>query len=288
VKLRARTATLSPKKPENGPDGLPAPEVGPWAEEKHRILKLYLDFHSHARRKWLKDPRQNGATYVDLFCAAGMARIEDTQRFIAGSALVAWNASVESGTPFSKVVIADLDPVLRAACGKRLRRAGAPVIELEGDATEAAKQLPSHLNRYGLHFAFLDPYSLGQLSFELIRIFAQYRHVDILAHVSAMDLFRNFRKELNGERSEFDDFAPNWRAAIWPGATDEEGRRAAIDYWKDLVIKTGLQAQPNLRQVKNSVNRDLYWLMLIASAELAGKFWDLVLQYDRPQSDFGF
>jgi three-Cys-motif partner protein len=279
---------LTPKPPPIAPDGLPAPEVGRWAEEKHRVLREYLRFHSHPRRQWLNHPRQNGATYVDLFCGAGMSRIEDTDRFVDGSPLVAWKASVEDGAPFTKVLIADHDQSLREPCAERLRRAGAPVVELEGEAVAAAKSLASHLNPYGLHFAFLDPYSLGQLSFELIRIFAAYKHVDILAHVSAMDLFRNFRVELNGERGEFDDFAPGWRESVPASANDEAGRRAAIDHWKGLVRGAGLKAQPNLRQVKNSVNRDLYWLMLIANAELAGKFWNLALQYDRPQTGFDF
>lgn len=275
---------MTPKNKNSvGPDGLPAPEVGPWAEEKHSLLREYLRFHAHARKKWLLHPRQNGAAYVDLFCGAGMACIEGTDRFVDGSAVLAWKVSVEDGAPFTKVVIADTNATLRSACAQRLRREGAPVVELEGNAIEAADKLSTHINLYGLHMVFLDPFSLGALNFELFRRLAGFHHIDILAHVSAMDLFRNYRAELNGTRGDFDDFAPGWRTSIPAGATDEEGRRAAIDHWKGLVSGTGLEARPELRQVRNRVNRDLYWLMLIAGDKLAGKFWNIVLKYDQPQ-----
>lgn len=271
-----------------GPDGLPAPDVRPWATEKHKILREYLRFHSHPRRRWLDDPRQNGAAYVDLFCGAGMARIEGTTNFVDGSPIVAWKSSVDDGAPFTKVIIADTDTASRSACAERLRRLNAPVFEIEGDAAEAARMLPDHVNPYGLHVAFLDPFSLSALGIDLIRSLAKLRHIDILAHVSAMDLFRNFPAELKGERSEFDEFVPGWRDRMPANATDEIGRRAVIEYWKELVAATGLDAEPGLRQIRNRVNRDLYWLMLIASAKLASKFWNLVLEYDSPQTGFKF
>jgi three-Cys-motif partner protein len=279
---------LSKKSPIVGPDGLPASEVGPWVADKHKLLREYLRFHAHPRRRWLNDSRKNGAAYIDLFCGAGMARVEDTTQFVDGSPVVAWKASRDDGAPFSKVVIADKNASLRTACAERLRKLDAPVVEIEGTAAEAAQRLTEHLSPHGLHVAFLDPFSLGALSIGLIRSLAKLHHVDVLAHVSAMDLFRNFPAELKGERSEFDDFAPGWREHIPAGATDEEGRRAVVEYWKKLVGETGLDAEPRQRQIRNSVNRDLYWLILIASAKLAGRFWDLVLEYDTPQTGFKF
>ena len=59
---------MAKKKTVIGPDDLVATVVGAWVEDKHRVLREYLRFHSHARRKWLQDPRQNGAAYIDLFC----------------------------------------------------------------------------------------------------------------------------------------------------------------------------------------------------------------------------
>jgi three-Cys-motif partner protein len=271
-----------------GPDGLLASEVGPWVVDKHKLLREYLRFHAHPRRRWLDDSRKNGAAFIDLFCGAGMARVEGTTQYVDGSPIVAWKASRDDGAPFSKVVIADKNAALRAACAERLRSLDGPVVEIEGTAAEAARRLTEHLNPYGLHVAFLDPFSLGALSIDLIQSLAKLHHVDILAHVSAMDLFRNFPAELSGARSEFDEFAPDWRDHIPAGATDEEGRRAIVEYWKTLVAQTGLDAEPRQRQIRNSVNRDLYWLILIASAKLAGKFWNLVLEYDSPQTGFKF
>jgi hypothetical protein len=69
---------------------------------------------------------------------------------------------------------------------------------------------------------------------------------------------------------------------------DEDGRRAILDHWKGLLQSTGKSAEAGARQVRNSVNRDLYYLMLIGSNDLASKFWKLVLEYDTPQAGFGF
>jgi three-Cys-motif partner protein len=270
------------KKVKIAEDGLPAPDVGPWIEDKHGILRAYLRYQAGPRKKWLSDERQNGATYIDLFCGAGMAYCDEIG-FVDGSAVMAWKLSAEQDEPFSKVLIADADPRIRDACATRLRRLGAPVVELEGDAIEAASALPREISAYGLHFAFLDPFSLGSLSFELIKTLTKFRRIDIIAHVSAMDLFRNYARELKGEMSEFDAFAPGWRSKVAPNTKDEVGRRAIIDYWKGLIETTGKSAEAGTRQVKNSVNRDLYWLMLIGSNELASKFWKLVLEQDSPQ-----
>src|ERR1700687_210011 len=60
-----------------GDDGLPAEEVGIWAVEKHKFLKRYLDISRATRQKFLGDGNA-GATYIDLFCGTGRARIRET------------------------------------------------------------------------------------------------------------------------------------------------------------------------------------------------------------------
>jgi three-Cys-motif partner protein len=83
------------------------------------------------------------------------------------------------------------DPTRRTACVERLRRAGAPVRELNGSAIEAARETITSIDQYGLHFAFLDPYNLGELDFSIIQTLLQLKRIDMLIHVSVMDLQRN-------------------------------------------------------------------------------------------------
>ena len=118
-----------------GDDGLPAEEVGVWTIEKHKFLKRYLDISRATRQKFLGDGNA-GATYIDLFCSTGRARIRETGAWIDGSAVSAWKISQEGRAPFSEILVADIDQTRRTACVERLRRAGAPVRELNGSASK--------------------------------------------------------------------------------------------------------------------------------------------------------
>lgn len=174
--------------------------------------------------------------------------------------------------------IADSDADRCRACAERLRKLNAPVVEIPGEAAQAAIVIVPKLDPYGLHFAFIDPYSLGALRLDLIRTLAGVRRMDMLIHLSAMDLFRNFDRNWAGEQQEFDAFAPGWREKIPAGLTTERRRTAAVDYWKHLVDQMGLEASAEMKAIRNTVNRDLYWLLLLARHNLAQKFWKIVIE----------
>jgi three-Cys-motif partner protein len=264
-----------------GDDGLPVEEVGEWVDEKHRVLKAYLHYHGATRKGY--SSRRN--VYIDVFCGPGRARVRDTARYVDGSPVVSWLASRDAGAPFSAVYIADENDQRRALCAERLRRHSAPVIEVPGNAVAAAKVIIPQLDPEGLHFAFVDPYSLGELRLELLGTLARPKRMDMLVHFSAMDLFRNLEKNIAGEQREFDAFAPGWQSHVAPGLTREDQRVAVFQYWKTLVDKLGMAASAELKQIRNKQNRDLYWLMLIARHKLPQKFWKLVLEYE-PQRGF--
>ena len=57
----------------------------------------------------------------------------------------------------------------------RLRKVDAPVFAEPGPATETVDRVLSKLDPYALHFAFLDPYNLGGLPFDIIRKLARLR-----------------------------------------------------------------------------------------------------------------
>jgi three-Cys-motif partner protein len=267
-----------------GDDGLPVDEVGDWVEEKHRLLAEYLTMHG-AVRKSRYATRRNA--YIDLFCGPGHLKIRGTPRFVPGSPVVAWENSVACGAPFTEIYIADTDDERRSLCAERLRRLGAPVVEIAGNALEAAVSVVAQVDPYGLHFAFIDPYNLSELRLELLGTLATVKRMDMMVHLSAMHLFRNFERNLAGELQEFDAFAPGWQAEVRPGMTRDEQRRAAIAHWKSLVDQMGMEASPEMR-VQNRQNRDLYWLLLIARHDLAQKFFRAALKASKQQKDFGF
>ena len=147
--------------------------------------------------------------------------------------------SVKKGrTPFSEILVADIDQIRRTVCVERLRRAGARVRELNGSAIEAAKETITSVDQYGLHFAFLDPYNLGELDFSIIQTLLQLKRIDMLIHVSAMDLQRNLERNVASVGGAFDRFARGCRVLL---ASMLRNPKSAV-----LCSSTGAIRSPNL------------------------------------------
>jgi len=255
-----------------GDDGLPAETVHGWAKVKHDRLRRYLDISRSARKQFLTG-QSKSATLVDLFCGTGRACVEETGEWIDGSAVAAWKISREGAAPFSRVYVADIDDARRAACVERLRRLDAPVSELAGSAIQASSQFVSDVDPYGLHFAFLDPFSLGALDFRIIQSLARLRRIDMLVHVSVMDLQRNLSANLDPDAMAFDQFAPGWREGIDLERSRFEVRRQVVDYWRKLVSGLGKHPSDEIELITGDGGQRLYWLLLVAQHKLAHQFW---------------
>lgn len=255
-----------------GDDGLPAEMVGQWAREKQDYLCRYLRTASATRKKWL-GPGNAGATLIDLFSGPGRARVKETGEWIDGSVVAAWKASLADDSPFTHVLIGDADEERRQAAAERLRRLGAPVIELDGPALVSVAQAVSRINPYGLHFAFLDPYNLEALDFRIIETLAGLRRIDMLIHISQMDLQRNLDRNLHASHSIFDSFSPGWRDSIDVERGHQKTQEQIIQYWRDLVAGLGVWPSTDMRLIRGGKNQPLYWLLLAARHDLAHKFW---------------
>lgn len=257
----------------DGDDGLPANEVGSWADEKHECLRRYVDISRSVRAKW-GPPKGAGSVYIDPFCATGRARIKNTARWIDGSAVTAWLKSKERGQPFTEIYIGDIDPVSLRAMETRLKRHGAPVISFLGPAPEVVTKIVKQVNPKSLCFAFLDPYKLESLDFEIIRTLSRLEYIDLLMHVSQMDLQRNLDLYLKEESTALDAFVPGFRTKIDTAQGQPATRQQILGYWRDLVASVG--TNPSERQVlvrSPGGNQALYWLMLAAKHEIADRFW---------------
>lgn len=257
-------------------DGLLAEEVGPWVRDKHQYLKAYVKISARTRAKYSRQG-PHGVTFVDLFSSCGRAKIEGTSDYVDGSPLVAWAASSADGVPYSQIYVADRDVSRRSACEARLRAVGAPTTILNGDAVLAAAEFLKRANPYGLHFAFLDPHSLGALDFRIIENLARTPRIDMLIHVSAMDLRRNLGSELvDLDREQFDRFAPGWRQTIDHTRSATAIRAAILGHWKQKVEKLGFFVGTLTPMIKGTHGQDLYWLMFAAKHDLAHKFWTAI------------
>jgi three-Cys-motif partner protein len=266
-------------------DGLPVSEVGEWALDKHERLRRYVTITCPVRKKWLKPMRPGlvpaGATYIDLFCGSGRSRIRGTDHVIDGSPIVATSAAAQGGAPFSRVLLADLNPSFVQAACTRLSARGIPVESFEGPAIDTAREIVKALDPYGLHFAFIDPYNLKDLAFSVIEQFASLGRMDMLIHVSVQDLQRNLRRNIGRADSALDRFAPGWREHVDVSARDEVVRAAVFDYWLGLIRRLDMQPFQGVELVVGERNQRLYWLVLVSRHERAGELWDKIRNTSR-------
>lgn len=179
-----------------------------------------------------------GASYIELFSASGRSRIEGTSTFIDGSPLVAYKAARDSGVKFSDLYFNDIDAAKAQALDARIRGLGGAAVVHNKPANQAIDDIIFALNPSGLHFAFLDPYNLEYLSFDVIEKLARFKHMDMLVHVSVQDLQRNLDR-YSSQGGVLDRFAPGWRGRVNPNQSNHAFRAALMDYWLGEIRKLG-------------------------------------------------
>jgi three-Cys-motif partner protein len=263
---------LDPEHYVIGDDGLLVEKVGSWAKNKIEIVADYIQIPGPTRRKY----RENQPAFIDVFCGPGRSLIRETGEYIDGSPMTAFKQGKHSAERFSTIEISDLEPELLSSATTRLQKLEAPVRATPGPAVDAIAKIVSSLNKYGLHFALLDPHNLGALSFSLIEQLAKLKHVDILVHVSVSDLQRNADLYSSEVQWQFDEFAPEWRKHVSLDTNLQSVRAAMIEYWSDLVERLGLPRAKHTELIKGTGNQRLYWLVLLSRHPRAHQFWNKV------------
>lgn len=269
-------------------DNSQLPEVGPWTEDKHARVRAYIKLAAKTVGKNFVGIGKGGFYYIDPFCGAGRAKIRDTERQIDGGALVAADAARTAGVPFTCLYIGDIEEKNVEACAARLRERGETVRTYVGPAIATSAKIARDLPPRGLHFAFLDPFNLEALPFEVIKHLAALARMDILVHFSSMDLQRNFDEFLTSETSPLDNFAPGWRNKVHLKMPREEQRRRVREHWQTAMAEIGIPTAGGIEHVQGSKNQTLYWLIFAAKNKLARKFWNAILAASNNQRCFSF
>lgn len=278
-------APLDPEKYEPDDDGYPREIVGAWAKDKYARLAKYVDI-SRAVRRGFTARGKAGASYIELFSGPGRVRIRDTLEVTHGSPLVAWTEAARTKSDFTELHIADADPRLLEAAVARLRKHGAPVFPESGTANETVEHIIRKLNPYALHVAFLDPYNLGALPFEVIRKLAGLKRMDILIHVSMQDLNRNLLRYLAADSSPLDVFAPDWRKHVEGERSIEYVRGKLFAYWRSLLRTIDMSTAEAAELVVGNNKQPLYWLAFAARHERALEFWEKIRHLEpNPQAN---
>ncbi len=139
---------------------------------------------------------------------------------------------------------------------------------------ETVDQVLRTLNPYGLHLAFLDPFSLGQLPFSIIEKMLKFRRMDMIVHVSLQDLQRNLDDYSSVGDPTLDNFAPGWRNAIDPRQAIAPLRAALIKYWMRLIRSLGSKPATGIPLIVGEKNQRLYWLVFLSSNPHGHKLWN--------------
>lgn len=256
----------------SGDDGLPGEDVGQWVEKKHATLRRYVDISRAVRAKWVGIGKA-GATYIDPFCGTGRCKIRETGEWIDGGAVAAWKESQRGGQPFTQIYIGDMDPDRLSACERRLKALGAPVLAIQGPASQTIHQIVANLHQAGLHFAFLDPYNLETLDFNIINVLSKFKRIDILVHLSKMDLQRNVDQYTSGASSPLDAVMPGWRSTVNLAQSKSAIREQLVGHWLDLIRGLGVWPSAKMQLITAAKGQPLYWLILAAKHDLPQSFW---------------
>jgi len=178
---------------------------------------------------------------------------------------------------FSEIHIADASEEKCHAAERRIVGAGGTAQMEFGNAEDTAARIAKKLNRYGLYFVFLDPYKLEDLPFSVIEAFGGFKYIDILIHVSAMDLQRNLDAYSTSKDGPLDRFAPGWRTAISRKQTQSATRASYIAYWASKLKALGLPPARRAELVSGTTkNQRLYWLVFVSRSNFAKELWDKI------------
>lgn len=191
---------------------------------------------------------------------------------IPGSAVVAATEAARHSA-FGKIYIADLDRTNVEHCEQRLAQEKIqPVFAYTGAAEVTAELIRKQLSPSALHLAFLDPYNIQALPFSVIQTLAGLPRMDLLIHVSTMDLQRNVKAFMANGKLE--RFAPGWRALVDPASRNDVALLSVFHHWCSLIRDLGYQEVGDLvERVSGSRNQPLYWLVLASKNKLGKEFW---------------
>lgn len=259
--------------------------VGEWALEKHERLKRYIDISKAARRKFVNG--RGGASYIELYSGAGKSRIKGTEQIIFGSALVATESADDGGVSFNKGYFADANLEFGNCLSIRLGKNTTPFKFYHGCAKDTVSQIVRVLEPNGLHLAFLDPYNLSALPSTILEELSKLKRMDMLIHVSLVDLHRNLRSYISNQNGPLDIFIRGWRSKVDTNAPDFEVRRQLLECWINNIRLLGFEVRSDsIEKVTGATNQPLYLLVFASKNKIANDFWEKIRNIS-PQRQLG-
>jgi three-Cys-motif partner protein len=266
-------------------------QVGPWVEDKHRLVSLYETlFSTGMKRKW--DVR----VCIDLYAGPGLVRVRETGKFLWGSPLLALRAK----DPYDKYIFCENNPTALSALKTRVGKLfpGVDVSYVEGSCDEAVEEICKKIpiasrDQRVLSFCFVDPCDLS-IRFSTIKRISE-TFVDFLVLLAlGMDANRNLQHYLDSDNHKVDDLLgmPHWRTEWEAQCLKHKAsfpQFLAETFAKQMETLGYLPVEfHQMKSVRSDAkNLPLYRLALFSRHKLAYDYWDDVLKYSNPQLSLG-
>lgn len=264
-------------------DGLIIPEVGPWAEDKFDLIRLYCQlFSTSMKNKWA-----GRRVYIDLYSGSGLCRVKGSTQVLLGSPLIA--LSVDA--PFDRYIFCENNPERYSALEKRIKTdyPKHSVHLILGDCEKSASDICAKVPSDSLALCFVDPFDCD-FDFDTLKTISKAaRGVDFLCLLALqMDAKRNVQHYLLPD-SKIDRMLGNatWRTR-WtnrPNVHEDFAKFLAVEFARSMseigYLETPLH---QMREVKTHDNNvPLYYLAMFSKHQKAFDLWKEVLIYSTPQ-----
>lgn len=264
-------------------DGLVIPEIGRWGKRKYHFLERYLEiFSSGMKDKW------ENRFYLDLFSAAGLARVRGSGELVHTSAMIAGTVR----DPFTRLILCERDKSNAEALSARLAKLELktePVV-LQGDANRLIGQMLGYIPQAdSLCVTFADPFGL-HFDFDTVRAIASRRSDLIILLPDRMDALRNWAAYYkDNPESTLDRFMgePGWRDLLEHGSADSAAQRLR-DRYIDRLRSVGY-THFEYERIQNERGVDLYLLVFACRHPRGLDFWNKAKSVDEAgQRSFDF
>jgi three-Cys-motif partner protein len=267
-------------------DGLVFPEIGPWAEDKYRLIALYDELFSKGMKgKW--DVR----VYVDLYAGAGFGKVKGSETRLMGSPLIALNVEF----PFDRYIFCEQDPENLDALRQRVKRLApsADVVFINGSCDDCVEEILRAIprgssSRKVLSLCFVDPFDFGFKFNTLKRLSTAFMDFMVLL-AAQMDANRNYDHYVAEGNSKIAEALgnKNWRQR-WTSSNLQRSRFPVFISEEFAQSMTTIGYLPrkahDMKLVKTYENNmALYYLALFSKHQRAYEFWKDVLKYGSVQ-----
>ncbi len=268
-------------------DGLYIEEVGKWAEQKYKHIEYYAHmFSTGMKNKW------DRLVYVDLFSGSGISKIRDTDRLVPTSPVLALNTT----NKFNRYIFCDIDELkldsLRSRAARISPKADARFVrgDINQSVNDVLQKIPTGSRQDKvLSFCVVDPYNLGCLDFNTIRVLSE-RFIDFLVLIpSMMDANRNESTYIDTDHKQVDCFLGDdcWRDE-WIKAKGHCPNFGAflVECFNNRMQSLGYipMVEQDFLCVRNPLNNSpLYHLGLFSRSPTGKAFWRKTKISSNPQ-----